>query len=543
MVEVRASRIAAETLGDEGTVAGVNRHDVQVAADYSETVEIRSSRLAIEVLSPEVPTQALSRQDIQVAADYSETVEMRSSRFAMEVLGASPAKSAVNRQDIQVAGDYSETVEIRCTRFVGEALARQGSAGPVIPIALVDDAFVFLHNWATQARMRTSFRTSVVSSPDSGAESRRGLGLKPFRTLDLEWMICDGMTLERLERLEVLLRRMTDQRFQVPLYMDQQELADAYITTDTTINVPTDKARFFQGARVAIVQLDLDDQPVSHTFHIIESMTNASLTFDAPLGVDIAAGSYLFPMMDCEVTLEASANYTTARVPVVKLSLAEVPGASQLPPLKSDHPSGAPAAHDGRPIWFEEPDWSNGIIKGRKRQGSRNSDGRADFVSVEADRSRQTHKFVISGTRDDMWSALEFFETRRGRLRSFWHIDQDQYYTGVDIDISGGFVSVSEIGDIDDLIEETEAIGLVMSDGTHIVRDVSSILAVTTVFRISVATALPAGLLVTDLHRVARARLVRFATDEFTETWTHTGLMSAGINVIEVLNEEDFPFI
>ena len=43
-----------------------------------------------------------------------------------------------------------------------------------------------------------------------------------------------------------------------------------------------------------------------------------------------------------------------------------------------------------------------------------------------------------------------------------------------------------------------------------------------------------------DVVRVARARLVRFATDEFVETWEHTGYMTAGINVIEVLNEEDF---
>lgn len=543
MVEVRVSRVAAETLGDEGVRMAANRQDIQVASDFSATIEVRCSRLAIEILSPEPSIMAVNRLDLQVASDFSNAAEVRASRISMEVLAGPDAASSVSRQDIQVASDFTAPVEVRCSRIAGEALARQGSAGPVIPVPLADDAFVFLHNWATAASMRTSFRTSVVASPDSGAEARRGLNVKPFRTLDLEWMVCDGLTLERLERLEVFLRRVTDQRFQVPIYMDQQELDASYISADDTIMVRTDQGRFFQGARVAIVQLDHCNQPISFSFHSIQTMTNASLTFDATLGVDIVAGSYVFPIMDCEVALEVSATYTTARVPVVKITVVEVPGPSQLPPLKSDNPSGASIAHDGRPVWFEEPDWTTGVTKGRSRQGSRNADGRADFVSVEGDRSRQTHKFVITGKRTDMWNALEFFETRRGRLRSFWHIDQDQYYNAVDLDPGGTFVGVSEIGDINDLIEESEAFGIVMADGSHYVSDVASILQILTVFRITMATGFPSGLQFADLHRTARARLVRFASDEFTETWTHTGYMTAGIDVIEVLNEQDFPII
>jgi len=547
MVEVRISRENVEVLADEGTVGSVSRLDAQVMALGDSTDEVQASRVAIEVLGEEPPVCAATRLDAQVMALGDNPDEVQASRLAIEVLGAEDAECAVTRLDAQVLALGDSADEVRITRIAGEALARQGSAGPVVPLALADDAYIFLHNWATQARMTTSFRTDISTSPDSGAESRRGLNVKPTRTLDLEWTICDSKTvtginsLEQLERLEVLLRRLTDQRFQVPIYMDQQILGAAYASGDSTILVSTGQGRFFPGARVAIVQLDFCHQPVSFSFHTISDMTNDSLTFTSTLGVAVAAGSYVFPVMDCEVALDVDADYSTARVPTVKLTVTEAPGASQLPPLKSDKPSGAEEAHDGRPVWYEEPDWTRGITKGRSRQGSRQRGGRADFVSTEGDRSRQTHRFEVTGNRDTIWGALEFFETRRGRLRSFWHIDQDQYFELVDIDPAGTFVGISENTlDLADTQEEFDALGLVMSDGSHYVTDVSNILNILTVFRVSLITPLPSGLSVADYHRVARARLVRFDSDEFVETWEHTGYGTAGISIIEVLNEQDF---
>lgn len=547
MVEVRISRESVEVLADEGSVGSANRLDVHVLALGENPDEVQVSRAVVEVLGIEPQVCAATRLDSHVLALGDNPDEVQVSRFAIEVLAAGDAAAAVSRLDTQVLALGDNPDEVQVSRFSIEALARQGSAGLVSPLDLVDDAYIFLHNWATRAKLSTSFRTDVSISPDSGAESRRGLGVKPTRTLDLEWTICDSKTvtginsLEQLERLEVLLRRLGDQRFQVPIYMDQQELDASYLSSATTINVRTDQGRFFPGARIAIVQLDFCHQPVSHSFHQIGDMTNATITLTSALGVDVAAGSLVFPIMDCEIVLEADADYSTARVPTVKMTVTEAPGASQLPPIKSDNPSGAELAHDERPVWYEEPDWTRGISKGRSRQGNRNRGGRADFVSVEGDRSRQTHRFEVTGDRDTIWGALEFFETRRGRLRSFWHIDQDQYFQLVDIDTNGTFVGISENDlDLADTQEEFEALGLVMSDGKHYVTDVDSILQILTVFRFSFGDPMPSGLLVADCHRVARARLVRFTKDEFVETWEHTGCGTAGIDIIEVLNEQDF---
>lgn len=470
-------------------------------------------------------------------------VEVRVSRVVSEALADEGDFVAASRLDVGILAIGDQPEEVQVSRVVVECLARQGSAGPVIPLPLADDTNIFLHNWATKASMTTSFRTNVATSPDSGAEARRGLTVKPFRVLDLEWQLCPGvLELEDLERLEVSLRRLTDKRFQMPIYMDQDELDASYLSIDDTVLTNTKIRRFFPGQRIVIVEMDGDFQPTDFSFHIIDGMTNAQLTFVAPLGRAIPAGSIIMPMMDCEVTLQVQASYLTSRVPTIKMTVSEAPGASQLPPVKSDTPTGAQIAHDDRPIWFEEPDWSTGVTKSRERHGSRSTDGRADFVSVEGDRSRQGHRFRINGSREEMWACLEFFETRRGRLRSFWHIDQDQYFNLVDIDVAGGFVGIAEDNlDLADTQEEFDNLGLVMADGSHYVRDISSILSILTVFRVTLNTNLPTGLSVTDGHRVARARLVRFRKDEFREMWTHTGYMEATIDVIEVLNEQDFP--
>lgn len=544
MVEVRVSRAGQEVLAAEGTVGGVTRTETQVVAGLGDdTGEARVSRASLEVLAAEPGVAAVTRIETQVAAGLGDgTSEAQISRASLEVLAAEDARAGVTRIETQVAANMDGSTEVRVSRVGGSVLARQGATSTVTPLDVADDSFIFLHNWATKAELRTSFRNTLSYSPDSGAESRRGLGVKPFRTMKLEWLVCDGADVARLERLEVLLRRIGDARFQVPIYMDQQELDASYLSTASTILVPTNRARFFPGARVVIIQIDADYHPTSFTFHIIESLTNDSITFVDQLGVDVPAGSLVMPVMDCEIMLEVEADYSTARIPRVVMTVSEAPGTSQLPVLKADTPTGA-ETYNGYPIWFEEPDWSEGVLKGRRRYGDRSNSGRADLVTPEGDRSRQYHSYSITGKREELWQALEFFETRRGRLRAFWHIDQDQYMQPAAIDPSGTFVSVSEVGDLTDFEEEFDYVGVVMNDGQIFVREAVTIQQVLTVFRITVDTPIATGLSASNANRIARARLSRFESDEFIESWSHTGYMQSSIEIIEVLNEDNYPII
>jgi hypothetical protein len=225
-----------------------------------------------------------------------------------------------------------------------------------------------------------------------------------------------------------------------------------------------------------------------------------------------------------------------------------VAGASQLPPVKSDTPSGGQTFEDV-PIFDYDPDWIQGIEKGRIRDGQKFRQGRTNKITTNAARSREWHKLNLTGLRGacadtaraDVWRVVEFFDTRRGRLRSFWHIDQEQVWEIESIDAGGTFIGVNEFGDFDDFEAELEGewIGLVMKDGTMYVREAVTVQQVLTVYRITVSPDLPAGLDVNDVVRIARARRSRFDKDELEERWKHSGYMGTTVEIIETLEEKN----
>jgi hypothetical protein len=481
--------------------------------------------------------------DTEVAAASREASsdEVQVSRLAVEVLASPLKEAAVSRVDVEVAASARESSgdEVQLSRIALEALARRGSSGPVVPLDLAAGVEVFLHNWATELRLNSSYLTDVATSAATGAESRRGLILKPDRSMRCVWESDDRT---RLDRMYVMLRKMSDERINVPLYCDQRELDAAYTTADDTLFFDTSKGRWFVGARVVIVRFDSCAQYLSHEFGIIADLEDDRIVLDANLSAGVPVGSVVMPMMDMEIVLKPKLDMTTALVNKLTVEFSEVPGASALPPVKADFPSGAQTFQDW-PIFDVDPDWIRGIKKGRDRQGRSYTQGRARRVFAAADRSRQTHELFLSGDRDEMFRVVEFFDTRRGRLRTFWLTDFEFVWQTAEIDASGAFVGVSELGDFDDFKDELEGawIGLVMEDGTVYVREVVTVQQVLTVFRCTVNPALPAGLNATDVVRIARARFTRFESDEMEESWKHTGYMSTRLRFIEALNEKDVP--
>lgn len=556
MVAVRVSRVSAEIGALAPATAGVTRLDAEVAvkAQGASTGSVRVSRVSMEVLARRQPTAGVTRLDAEVAvkAQGASTGRALVSRLSMEVGARVIRRASVTRLDAEVAvkAQAASAGRVRASRLSMEAGARRGSAGAVSPLAVPAGWEVFLHNWIEEAVLNTRYLTDVSTSATTGAESRRGLVLKPARTLSLLWQVhsSDDNARLRMDRLLVMLRKLTNERGPVPLYMDQRDLDQAYSAADTEIFFDTSKARFFTGARVVIVQLDFCGSYASHSFHIIDSMQDDRLTFATPLGVDVAAGSIVIPMIDCEVSLEAKYKMVTAGNIAVTMQLDEIAGASQLPALKSDMPSNA-QTFDNAPIFDYLPDWISGIEKGRIRHGQKYGQGRTERVYTTSERSREWHKLNFTGlrgacaatVRDDVWRVVEFFDTRRGRLRSFWHIDHEQVWEIESIDAGGAFVGVHEINDFADFEAELEGewIGIEMNDGTMYVREAVTVQQVLTVFRITVDPALPAGLDVNDVVRIARARRTRFMSDELEERWRHSGYMGTNVELIEVLEEHN----
>jgi len=545
MVAARITRQAVEVVSSEPTQARVGRLDAEVATlrTAANTVDrVRVSRMAVEVVSTP-PTQAfIGRLDAEVAtksAEATTAVAARITRQAVEVVTQEVIRARMSRLDAEVATKATEAtsvVPVRVSRMSAELVAREGSATTVAPLALASGIEVFLHNWVTAFVLRTRYVTDVSTSASTGAEARRGLVLKPERTMKLIWELDE---IDRMDRLLVILRKLTDERLAIPLYVDQKELNAEYLSSDTTVFFDTTRGRWFIGARVVIVQVDADGSYESHTFHLIQSKQTDRVTFTTSLGVNVKSTSIILPMMDCEVTLAVEMGKQTTCHGRVEMELSEVFGASQLPAVKADFPSGVNRFGD-YPIFDINADWIDGITVGRDRQGKEFRRGRTNVVSKSATRSRQTHRLSLTGNRDDMWRVVEFFDTRRGRLRAFFLIDYEFVWTPTDVDVSGNFVGVEDLGDFTDFQAELLGgfIGIVMKDGTMYVRNAVTIQQVFTVNRITVSPALPSGINVADIDRIARARFTRFSSDEMVETWRHTCYAGIELEFLEALEEK-----
>lgn len=536
--------------------ASITRVEAEVSTPLQATTSGRvyESRICMEVLGRNPGSAQITRLDVEVSTPSRDATlgDVSVSRISMEVGAKVVKKGGVTRLDVEVATPLQTPTSgaIAITRISAEVAAHKDTAGPVTPLALAAGIEVFLHNWVDGATLRSSYSTDISTAPATGAESRRGLLLKPERTMSLQWDIHaddDGQR-ARLDRLLVMLRKLTNERIAVPLYMDQREIHASYLTTDDTIFFDTSIGRFFTGARVVIVQLDSQGLYESHTFHIIDEVQDDRLIFTTTLGVAVPAGSLCMPMIDCEVMLEASAKYVTARNASVQMDVIEVPGASQLPPVKSDFPTDAQTFQDA-PIFDFDPDWLDGIEKGRSRQGQRYSVGRGSRTYAAGERSREVHKLTLTGLRGscadearaDIWRVVEFWDTRRGRLRSFWLVDQEQVWEMESIDPTGNFLGIHEFGDFTDFSAELEGgwIGLEMDDGTVYVREAATVQHVLTVYRVTMSPPLPTNLDFTSVVRVARGRRTRFDSDELVEKWTHAGYLSVQLDCMETVNERN----
>jgi hypothetical protein len=158
------------------------------------------------------------------------------------------------------------------------------------------------------------------------------------------------------------------------------------------------------------------------------------------------------------------------------------------------------------------------------------------------------HRYKIGPlVRSEFWPVIRMFESRRGRLREFWHIDQQNIWTVNDAP-AGTFLDLEVLGDFSEFLKEFDQgpfglgyIGLVQEDGTHLVREIADITETLGIWRLTLTTAIPA-IPVSSVKRVARARLSRMRSDSFKETWrvTNQGLVGEGeMDIIELLDEKE----
>ena len=537
MVRVNLTRQAFEAVSLTEPTVSVTRQSVEVLANADEAVaeRVNLSRMSYEMIFETASIAAVTRQNVEVLAnaDEANAEQVDLSRISYECITAVIKRLAVTRQNVEVLAnaDEANAERVDLSRISFEVLARKGPS-PVEPLALADEVDLFMHNWVEQAVLESGWLSDIQQSAANGAEERRGLSIKPLRALTLLWTI-DSQT--EADRLLVLLRRISQTRFQVPLYMDQTSLLANASAGTNVLTLDTTMARFFRGARVVIVKRSTGATPIAFQYGIIDSFTTTTMTLLSNLSADVETDHIVIPVIDCEILLKPTMQFVKAYGAQLKMTVTEVPGASQLPARGSDFPLGF-SRFEGRPIFDIEPNWVAGLDIGVDHQGDRYTAGRADNTYIVGPRGRHITSYLLNMTRDEVWPVIEFFETRRGRLRSFWKIDQDQVWDTIAITTT--FIDINPLGSFAQFQEEMDHIGVVLDDGTQYVREVVTIQAVLGVWRITVATALPV-IATTDIRRVARARIVRFDSDTMTETWFNDNAIATRLGFIECLEEGD----
>lgn len=543
MVAIRNHRIGLGGLAESPPRPAVNRMDVEVAADEGTAQPVRLHRIGVSVLAKSQSLVAPQRITAEILSEEGGAQQVRLHAINSGALAKSLPRIGVQRASLEAVAGEGTAQPVRLHRISFSILAR-GSLPPPEPLPLATDLHFFMHNWVEKVVIETSYQTDVFRSPTTGAEERTSRTQRPDRLLELSWLR-DGE--DEIRELLRLLRRLTDENIQVPIYPDAVEITSALTTNDTTVSCNTRNRRYFVGARVLVFPKNLTHVTAAQAMiRTIDSLTASSLTFTAIHGTTAAANTLaVVPLMDCEIVLEPEARMQTDTVAEVRMTVREVHSKNALPPLAIGQPDGA-VVRNGYPVFEFGPDWSDGLSTTYLRNGFENREGLRNVPTPEGERFVLKTEWVMQPLdRDEFNFVAGFFDTRRGRCRAFYVVDRHDLFTPISnltnavfVQPKGTFAEFEKYW-----TEDHCGVGFVMEDGTIYVARVFSVTdnGSTWVLSLDLGQTLPI-LDMTQVSRFGRARLSRFAADVLRETWHTTDVCEITLSTIETPNEKPVEF-
>jgi hypothetical protein len=544
MVAIRLHRYGIEALEDSPSQVGVHRVTYEVAAETAAGGTTRLHRYGIEVLAQVAANVGVQRVSYEAAAAETGGGEVQLHRYGIEALLSNVAKVGVQRVSYEAAATQTGGGALELHRLGIEVLARTGVPDPT-PLTLATDIEFFMHNWVDELTVETSFTTDVNRSPDTLAEERRSLVQRPERVLTCLWT---RMGKTEIYQLRLLLRRLTNENLQIPLYPDLAAVTADAASPDTQIFLNTTSKRYYVGARVLIFDgmktyVARDDVRTG----IITELASGYIKIGTSIGIALTAGKhFVVPLIDCEVVLEPEITMQTAQVGEVELTVREKRGKNALPPLAVGLPPGFPSRL-GRPVFEIETNWIRGVKTSYRRYGSEQRIGRRLVPLPDGDRYAQVQEWELAPVQRPDWSRIaSMFDSRRGRAESFWALDREFEFEVANT--SAIFIDVVPFGrfvDFNQLWTEANiAAAIRMKDGTihlmqiNTVSDNGSTWRLTAVGGQSIADPI-------DLSQIdffARARLTRFDSDAMRETWKTNDVCEIRLSTVEVQNEKSVDF-
>lgn len=540
MVIIDAFRLAGEALTESPVSIQLNAQAMTLVAEGVDPVAILVPRLAGEVLLKVPPRVQLAQQSLTLVAESDDTVAILVPRLAGEVLLRGTPIVQMNQQSLTLVAESAETAAVRVPRLVGEVLMRAPAAAPT-PITLPDDLTWWLHNWVQVPTLTTEFVTTIETAPETGTEGRRAGRQKPRRF----GSVLIGPVEGRAEVQELIryAKRFNRERMVMPIFDDVTVVTANAEDSDNFVMMDTTEGRFFNGARVVILQLGPLQTITNALVRRILTTYPDKLTFTTLLGVDLSApGTVVMPLLDVEQV--GSTKFTFVQrgdAGQAEIEFAEISGDSTLPALGIG--GGVSAHSDGRYIWPFDHNWAENLETELVTPGEVTDSGNASFFQPDGPAPFLIHRYQTAGARATQFAANRFFEAHLGRLLAFWHIDQKCLWEAAAYRSTGNptFLDISPLGDFEAFvadIEETDYIGLVLSNGRRLVREVVTITDGVT-WRLTVSEALPAGYTVEDVVHVAVARDSRFDHDALTENYEAPIAGRMSFDIRELLGEED----
>jgi len=478
----------------------------------------------------------VSKQSFEAILDNSNTntaAAVKVPFLSAELLLGVAAQAGVSKQSFEAIMDNSETnpvADIKVAALYGEILAQRGPAAP-IPLDDPSGFDFFVHNWSNVVTMTTSYMTDVVQAQDTLAEERRALWSRPNRQIRFTWLQNDPEWM-------IHLRAATNERLVAPLYQHQM-FPTSSSGASATINLDSTKRPLFVGQRIVILKLNRDRSRVDAAdMRRVTYKADTYIELDSPTSFAIGeTDTVIFPTMDTEVNLKSAISFVSETVGRVDMDLTEVVGPSALPPLSIALPGDIESAYS-IPIFDFEHDWSEPLQTHYIRDGRNFTQGRGTVIDPQGARHRLLTAYKIGPfEREEFMRFATFFDYCQGRLRPFWLIDQENNWELLAINGAGSFLDFDPVGDFDEFIIANEYVGVILEDGTRIVRHADDVEDLGGVWRITLDD--PVTFSVGDERLIARARVSRFNKDELVETWVTDGVATCVSEIIEVLEEKD----
>lgn len=393
-------------------------------------------------------------------------------------------------------------------------------------------------DWGLAVSMDTIWETDISLSRQDGIEERRSMIRYPRRSLNFRISACSPLEVWRMVNV---LKRSSEDRLIVPLVQDQMESGLTSSGTSINIDEDTSTVRLFVNHPFVISSAD------GQTFEsgIIDTFTPTGFTSVDPLANVYGPGHRVFPAIEAEINLnQQPGGVLTDGIVQQQLTLRERVQDSSLPPRVAEHQIRDGTIFstydvvDGLPVLPSEPDYSASFRLQLPRIGDRIPSGFGEIVNVRAliPRFSWTERLRFCSRAE--WDRIfAFYSARRGRALPFWAVLPIALWRTVAV--APGQVDVEPCGDLLDIGWLTH-FGAVGPDGSKFVTEILSKSDLGSVWRFTLADSLPAGWTEDTMRYTTAAVRSRFARDSFREIWDTDDLPRVSLEIMSLVNEQDF---